>query len=171
MSSCSSIISWRDCLFSIVLLLFLCERSLNSVDTWSGLPWWLKGKISTCNAGDAGSILGSARSPGEGMATHSSILAWEITRTEEPGGLQSIRLQRIWSDLAHTCGLLLGCVFHYTGLFCCQYCTVLITVSEWVIVTQSRLTLCSPTDCSPPGSFVHGILQARMLEWVAICFL
>ena len=34
-------------------------------------------------------------------------------------------------------------------------------------VTQSCLTLCDPMDCSPPGSSVHGILQARMLEWVA----
>ena len=33
---------------------------------------------------------------------------------------------------------------------------------------QSCLTLCNPMDCSPPGSSVHGILQARMLEWVAI---
>ena len=32
---------------------------------------------------------------------------------------------------------------------------------------QSCLTLCDPMDCSPPGSFVHGILQARILEWVA----
>ena len=32
---------------------------------------------------------------------------------------------------------------------------------------QSRLTLCEPLDCSPPGSSVHGILQARRLEWVA----
>ena len=31
-------------------------------------------------------------------------------------------------------------------------------------------TLCDPLDCSPPGSFVHGILQARTLEWVAISF-
>ena len=29
-------------------------------------------------------------------------------------------------------------------------------------------TLCNPMDCSPPGSSVHGILQARILEWVAI---
>ena len=29
-------------------------------------------------------------------------------------------------------------------------------------------TLCDPMDCSPPGSSVHGILQARMLEWVAM---
>ena len=33
---------------------------------------------------------------------------------------------------------------------------------------QSCLTLCDPTDCSPPGSSVHGILQARILEGVAI---
>ena len=33
---------------------------------------------------------------------------------------------------------------------------------------QSCLTLCDPMDCSPPGSSVHGILQARILEWVAI---
>ena len=34
--------------------------------------------------------------------------------------------------------------------------------------SQSCRTLCDPMDCSPPGSSVHGILQARMLEWVAI---
>ena len=33
---------------------------------------------------------------------------------------------------------------------------------------QSRVTLCSTVDCSPPGSSVHGILQARILEWVAM---
>ena len=37
-----------------------------------------------------------------------------------------------------------------------------------VLVTQLRLTLCDPMDCSPPGSSVCGILQARILEWVAI---
>ena len=38
------------------------------------------------------------------------------------------------------------------------------------LVAQSYLTLCNPMDCSPPGSSVHGILQTRMLEWVAIPF-
>jgi len=33
---------------------------------------------------------------------------------------------------------------------------------------QSCLTLCDPMECSPPGSSVHGILQARILEWVAM---
>ena len=35
-------------------------------------------------------------------------------------------------------------------------------------VSQSCQTLCDPVDCSPPGSSIHGILQARILEWVAI---
>ena len=37
-------------------------------------------------------------------------------------------------------------------------------------VAQSCPTLCDPMDCSPPGSSVHGIFQARVLEWVAISF-
>ena len=39
-----------------------------------------------------------------------------------------------------------------------------------MFVVQSCLTLCDPMDCSLPGSSVHGILQARILEWVAIPF-
>ena len=38
------------------------------------------------------------------------------------------------------------------------------------LVTQWYPTLCNPVDCSLPGSSVHGILQARILEWVAIPF-
>ena len=38
-----------------------------------------------------------------------------------------------------------------------------------VLLAQSCLTLCDPMDCGPPGSSVRGILQARTLEWVAIC--
>ena len=43
---------------------------------------------------------------------------------------------------------------------------------EWisVLVTQLCETLCDPIDYSPPGSSVHGVLQARSLEWVAISF-
>ena len=39
-----------------------------------------------------------------------------------------------------------------------------------VLATQLCLTLCNPMDCSPPGFSVHGILQARILEWVALSF-
>ena len=48
--------------------------------------------------------------------------------------------------------------------------TCLESKSESVLVTQSCLTLCDPMDCSLPGSFAHGVLQARRLEWVAIAF-
>ena len=48
---------------------------------------------STCNVGDLGSTLGGEDPLKEGMATHSSILAWRIPWTEEPGGLQSMGSQ------------------------------------------------------------------------------
>ena len=44
------------------------------------------GRESACNAGDPGSIPGSGRSLGEGNGARSNALAWEIPRTEEPGG-------------------------------------------------------------------------------------
>ena len=44
------------------------------------------------------------------------------------------------------------------------------TSSQVESLTQLCPTLCNPVDCSPPGSFIHGILQARILEWVAISF-
>ena len=47
------------------------------------------------NAGDVGSVLGLENPLEEEMATHSSILDWEISRTEEPGGLQSTGPQRV----------------------------------------------------------------------------
>ena len=47
-------------------------------------------------------------------------------------------------------------------------CTLELSVEVKVLVDQSCLTLCDPMDCTPPGSSVHGILQARMLEWVAM---
>ena len=71
-------------------------------------PGWLSGNESACNTGDVrhkGLIPGWKDSLEEGMATHSSILAWRILWTEEPGGLQFIGLQRIrhdWSDWACT---------------------------------------------------------------------
>ena len=53
-------------------------------------------KESVCNVGDPGSVSELERSPEEGMATHSSILAWRTPRTEELGG--SLGSQRVRHD-------------------------------------------------------------------------
>ena len=60
-----------------------------------GFPGGSVSKESACNAGDLGSILGQEDSQEEEMAPHSSVLAWEIPCTEEPGGLQSTGSQEL----------------------------------------------------------------------------
>ena len=55
-------------------------------------------KVSACNAGDLGRYLGQEDPLEEEMATHSSLLAWRIPWTEEPGGLQSTVSQRVRHD-------------------------------------------------------------------------
>ena len=56
---------------------------------------------------------------------------------------------------------------HWSGLPCPSPMREVKSESE---VVQSCLTLSDPMDCSPPGSSVHGTLQARVLEWGAIAF-
>ena len=69
--------------------------SLSVVQVVKGFPGGSEGKVSVCNVGDLGSIPGLGRSPGEGMAVQSSILAWRIPWMEEPGRLQSTGSQRV----------------------------------------------------------------------------
>ena len=57
-------------------------------------------KNSPADVGDTGLIPGSGRSPGKEMSTHSSILAWEILWTEEPGRLQSMGSQKSGTRLS-----------------------------------------------------------------------
>ena len=56
-------------------------------------------------------------------------------------------------------------VFYLVGVCVC------VCVCVCVSAAQLCPTLCNPMDCSLPGSSVHGILQARILEWAAIAFL
>ena len=98
----------------------------------------------------------------KGIATHSSILAWRISWTEEPGRLQFTGSQRVgygWATKTVTLSL---CSVVYKNIKspCC--------LCVWV--AQLCATLCDPIDCSPPGSSIHGILQAGILEWVAMSF-
>ena len=48
--------------------------------------------------------------------------------------------------------------------------TLVVMSSTEEVELLSRVQLCNPMDCSLPGSSVHGIFQARILEWVAISF-
>ena len=63
-----------------------------------GFPDGLEGKASACNSGDLGSIPGWEDPLEEEMAIHSSILAWKIPWTEEPGELQSTGSPRVGPD-------------------------------------------------------------------------
>ena len=75
-----------------------------------------------------------------------------------PHRWQPTRLPRPWDSPGKSTGV--GCHF-------LVQCRKLKSESE---VAQSCLTLSNPTDCSPPGSSVHGIFQARVQEWGAIAF-
>ena len=75
-----------------------------------------------------------------------------------PHRRQPTRLPRPWHSRGKNTGV--GCHF----LLQC------IKVKSESEVAQLCPTLCDPMDCSPPGSSLHGIFQARVLEWVAIAF-
>ena len=93
-----------------------------------------------------------------------------------PHGLQPTRLLRPWDFPGKSTGvgchcLLRVCMLNGVKWYLC--CLVYSNNSETVFVAkslQSCPTLCDPIDASPPGSPIHGILQARTLEWVAISF-
>ena len=76
----------------------------------AGFPGGSDGKESACNVGDLGSILGWEDSLEKGMATHSSILAWRISWTEESDVLQSLGSQRIKHDWVTNTGCIIAFV-------------------------------------------------------------
>ena len=92
------------------------------------------------------------------MAPHSSTLAWKIPWTEEPDRLQFMGLLRVGHDRATS-----------LSLFTFMHWRNAMKKSESE-VTLSCPTLSNPMDCSLPGSSIHGIFQARVLEWGAIAF-
>ena len=73
---------------------------MGSMDTCVhiGFPGSSASKESPCNAGDPSLMPGLGNTLETGTGTHSSVLAWRIPQTEEPGGLQSMGLQRVGRD-------------------------------------------------------------------------
>ena len=116
------------------------------------------------------------------MATHSSVLAWRIPVTGKPDGLPSVGLHRVghdWSDLAAAAAAAAGPKHRGYGLRRTwiqivpppfgSYGTLGSHKVEKIVI-QLYPVLCDPMNCSPPDFSVHGILQAGILEWVAIPF-
>ena len=119
----------------------------------------LLGKIEGKRRGDRG---------WDGWMTSSAQWAWVWTnsgrqwRTGNPGMLQSMGCQRLIHDwVTEQQNLLL------TEIFLSKASLKLFILYWKMLVAKSCPTLCDPMDCSPPGSSVHGILQERILEWVA----
>ena len=129
------------------------------------------------------------------MAPHSSAPAWKITWTEEPGRLQSVGSLRVGHDWATSFSLFTfmhwrrkwqptpvsSAVWPHrqqptrlprpwdspgknTGVGC-HFLLQCMKVKSENEVAQSCPTPSDPIDCSPPGSSIHGIFQARVLEW------
>ena len=71
---------------------------LKSLPQQLGFPGGSDSKEPAYSAGDLGSVSGGEDPLEKGMATHSNILAWRISWTEEPGGLQSMGSQRAGHD-------------------------------------------------------------------------
>ena len=137
------------------------------------------------------------------MATHSSILAWRIPWTEDPGSRQFMRSQRAgYYWVTNTFSFLLSAAKEtplkmeiflknvnvsyksITSAWFSEFSPCLLFLRRWAALNIIPMTHFGGKVCSPaihllsmcvlvtrlPGSSVHGILQARILEWVAIPF-
>ena len=135
--------------------------------------------------GDTGLILGSERSPGEGSGNslqysslenppwgHKDMTEW-LTLYDSlfPPG-HSTPLPSRWSPWMNILPkvTLSGHSLHHDTLSSLKPVNFSYTTLLCMLVAQSCLTLCDPRDCSLPGSSVHGILQATILECVVFSF-
>ena len=75
--------------------------------------------------------------------------------------IKSLEKNKSTSDKIHTS------VYKFSSI---SFICLCLSLYLLYIIAQSCLTLCDPMDCSLPSSSVHGIFQARILEWVAIYF-
>ena len=81
-----------------------------------------------------------------------------VSDSVQPHRWQPTRLSRPWDSPGKNTGV------------CCHFLLQCMKVKSESEVTQSCPTLSDPTDCSPLGSSIHGIFQARVLQWGAIAF-
>ena len=137
-----------------------------------GFPCGSAGKEFFCNAGDLGLIPGSGRSPGEGKG-----YPLQYSGLENSMGCIGHEVSKSWTQLNnfHTSCIHLGSP-NVLQRFYNFFKKLWFSIFEPILLCmcakslQSCLSPCDPMDCSPPGSSVHGILQARILESVTIFF-
>ena len=146
-----------------------------------GSPGGSDSKESACNAGSKESSLGGEDSPLGGekrMATDSSILVWRISRTEEPGRLQSMgsQSQTRLSDSHFHASLLSGCQFPYMALFPCLdpysllFCLVIYSsASEDPAQMLPFLWGASPTPSQPAPPSLQHLTWASSTEDTTLC--
>ena len=141
---------------------------------WGGLEMWPKGQEGICQGGCEQATFQGQNRMGKGTENYIFIECSDTKQQLKPStaakSLQSCptlcdphrrqptRLPRPWDSPGKNTGV--GCHF-------LLQCRKVKSESE---VTQSCLTLHDPVDCSLPGSSIHGIFQARVLEWGAIAF-
>ena len=130
---------------------------------WSGLPFPSPGDlpnpgIETWSPGPQANSLPS-EPPGKSLLPSSVQLSCSVMSDSlRPHRWQPTRLCRPWDFPGKNTGV------------DCHFLLQCIKVKSESEVAQSCLTLCDPIDSSPPGSPIPGILQARILEWIAISF-
>jgi len=107
---------------------------------------------------DAGLIPGSGRFPGGEHGNPLQYSCLENPMDRGPWWAIVPRVTKSWAWLKWLSMHVCACTHTHTYNILC------------VFVAQLCLTLCDSKDCSPPGSSVHGILQARTLKWLAISF-
>ena len=139
-----------DFLFLIANTVFsILRKNSNTIPGWMEIIWWeYRKQYSYSNVPTIKS-----------MSCCCCYVTSVVSDSVRPQRQQPTRLRRPWDSPGKNTGV--GCYF-------LLQCVKVKSESE---VAQSCPTLHNPMDCSLPGSSVHGIFQARVLEWGAVAFL
>ena len=117
-----------------------------------------------------GLIPASGRSPGRG---HSNSLQYSCLENSTDRAARQARVHRVpESDRTKETARMPECLIFLNLRFFHLQMHPLFSIWKWkkVLVAQSFPTLCDPIDCSLPVSSIHGVLQAKILDWTAIPF-
>ena len=132
--------------------------------------WWWASLSGWYNLLDKAKGSCPGRIPLEPLATHMATRGWMHQPGKRyPGGVPIASIMTTWNHMR-------GCSHYGSHSWLSWpllvFCFFFLKSFKFLkfLVPQSCATLCNPTDCSLPGSFVHGILQAGILEGVAVPF-